>query len=241
MVAMLTDTVADLAGQTDASVGRLQSIEKQLGRASELNDIRALKASLGESLQALREAAAHQRSSSTATIVQLRTQIAVARKQAADDTRPRVFIPGDIDHIVEPSDGAAESCSASYVAAVRLRRAAHIASRFGEPVRHRMLAMIGTQLNTMLGPQDRLLRWKGASFVMFLNSGETIGQVRARLAETVSITSQQYIEVGNKTSLLSIGVDWIVFPQADHPSLEAVFSAVDAFLGNLVPAAMASQ
>src|SRR6266498_613458 len=32
MVAMLTDTVADLSGQTDASVARLQTIEKQVER-----------------------------------------------------------------------------------------------------------------------------------------------------------------------------------------------------------------
>jgi hypothetical protein len=67
---------------------------------------------------------------------------------------------------------------------------------------------------------------------MFLKSMESIGQVRACLAQLVSILNQQYIEVGSKTSLLSIGADWVVFSQADHPSLEAVFTEVDAFLAN---------
>ena len=43
---------------------------------------------------------------------------------------------------------------------------------------------------------------------------------------------QQYIEVGRKSALLSVGVDWIVFPQAGRSSLEAVFTEVDAFLAN---------
>lgn len=49
--------------------------------------------------------------------------------------------------------------------------------------------------------------------------------------------NQQYIEVGSKTSLLSIGVDWVVFSQADHSTLEAVFTEVDAFLANTTPSA----
>ena len=77
--------MADISGQTDASVARLQAIEKQVERASELDDIRALRASLGESLQALREAAAQQRSHSAATVERLRGQIAMARKSTPDD------------------------------------------------------------------------------------------------------------------------------------------------------------
>jgi hypothetical protein len=68
MIAMLTETLADISGQTDASVTRLQAIEKQVERASELVDIRALRASLAESLLALREAAALQRSNSAAIV-----------------------------------------------------------------------------------------------------------------------------------------------------------------------------
>jgi GGDEF domain-containing protein len=233
MVAMLTETVAELAGQSESAVGRLQSIEKELGKASELNDIRALKASLGESLQAVRAAAAHHRNTSAATVERLRAQITVARARAADEPRPPVHSLGDLDLVPEPLDVLGESPSAAFVAVVRLRRADHIASRFGESVRLRMLTMIGTQLKTMVGPTDRLLRWKGTSFVIFLNSRETIGQVRACMAQLVAILNQQFIEVGSKTSLLSIGADWVVFSQADHPTLEAVFTEVDAFLSNV--------
>jgi hypothetical protein len=47
--------------------------------------------------------------------------------------------------------------------------------------------------------------------------------------------------VGNKSAMLSVGVDWVVFRQADHPSLEAVFTEVDAFLANARPAAPAGM
>jgi GGDEF domain-containing protein len=238
MIAMLTDTLADISGQTDASVARLQAIEKQVERASELDDIRALRASLGESLQALREAAAHQRSHSAATVERLRGQIAMARKSTADDPKH----PGDakdpaakngvLDLLSEATDElGVESLPASYVAAFKLQRAEHIASRFGETVEHQMLNLIATELKTVLGPHDRLLRWKGTSFVMFINSTAPIPEIRSRLAKAVAATSQQYIEVGRNSALLSVGVDWIVSPQAGRP-LDAVFTEVDAFLAN---------
>ena len=64
---------------------------------------------------------------------------------------------------------------------------------------------------------------------MFINSPAAIQDIRSRLAKAVAETSQQYIEVGRKSALLSVGVDWIVFPQSGRP-LDAVFAEVDAFL-----------
>jgi GGDEF domain-containing protein len=232
MVAMLTDTVAELSGHTETAAARLQTIEKQVERATELDDIRALRETLGESLRALREAASQQKSSSVATVERLRVQIAMAHQRTPVEPKPAVCNYDEIDLIPQRPEHPVESPPTSYVAAFRLQRAEHIASRFGEPVKHQMLAMIATQLKTVLGPADRLLRWKGTSFVMFITSTAPLKEIRSRLLDVVAASGQQYVEVGNKSALLSVGVDWVVFPQADHPSLEAVFTEVDAFLAN---------
>ncbi len=241
MIAMLTSTLADISGQADASVARLQAIEKQVERASEIDDIRKLRASLGESLQALREAAAQEKINSAATVERLRSQIATARKSAPDepkhpaDTKDPAGTTADPNPASEATDGpGVENLPASYVAAFKLQRAEHIASRFGETVKHQMLNLIATELKTVLYPHDKLLRWKGTSFVMFINSNAALAEVRARLAKAVAATSQQYIEVGRNSALLSVGLDWIVFPQAGRP-LESVFTEVDAFLANAAP------
>ena len=232
MVAMLADTVAELSGQTDVSVTRLQAIEKQIEQASELEDIRALRANLAKSLLALREAAAQQRNSSVATVERLRGQIAIAQAQIPDSPKSAIDNRDDIDLIPDLSEGPVETLATSYVAAFRLQRAEHIAGRFGEAVKSQMLSMIATQLKSVLGPNDRLLRWKGTSFVTFINSTDSAQEIRSRLVHAVGKASQQYIEVGSKSVLLSVGVDWVLFPQADHPSLEAIYNEVDAFLGN---------
>jgi len=234
VIAMLTDTVAELSGHTNASLSRLQAIEEQLERTSALDDIRVLRANLADNLLALREAAAQQRSRSLDTIERLQNQIARAREQASETPKQHAESEATPGLIPEASSEPAHSVSNCYVAAFRLQRADHIASRFGERVRHEMLSTIAAQLKSMLGPTDRLLRWKGTSFVMFINSTGSIQDVKASLNETISATGQQYIEVGRKSALLSVGVDWIVFPQAERPSLEEVFAEIDAFLANQI-------
>jgi GGDEF domain-containing protein len=234
MLAMLADTVADISGQTDLSVARLQSIEQQIERASALDDMGALSASLQSCLAELREASAQQKKSSAGTEQRLRRQIDTAQKRMAT---PPISLPEYADLELEPEPGAegADAAVTSYVAAFKLQRADHIALRFGDQVRHQMLALISQSLKAVLGPKDRLLRWKGTSFVMFLETAATIQEVRAALAEAVAATGQHYIEVGKKSALLSVGVDWIVFPQSQCASLDAVFTEVDSFLAGRTP------
>jgi hypothetical protein len=108
MIAMLTDTVAELSGQTDASVARLQTIEKQVERASEIDDMRTLRANLATSLQSLRDAAAQQRSSTVATVARLQSQIALAQSRSRG-SKPSTASHPDIDVIPEASDEPVES------------------------------------------------------------------------------------------------------------------------------------
>ncbi len=230
MISMLTDTLADVSGQADASVARLHAIEHQIEVASGLEDMRTLSASLESCLAALREAAAEQRRGSASTVQRLREQIRTAQTRVSPGRASPAFDGSDIDLVPEPLEETGEISATAYVAAFKLQRAEHIASRFGDGVKHQMLALISQSLKKVLRSGDRLLRWKGTSFVMFVKSTATLGELRAELAEAVAQTGQHYVEVGKKSALLSIGVDWTVFPQAQCASLDAVFAEVDAFL-----------
>ena len=241
VVAMLTETVAEISGQTDESVARLQTIEKQIAQASELDDIRALRESLDKSLRAVREAAVRQKSTSVATLERLRGQIAIAQAQIPVNPQPSRADDDSIDIFREAAESPGEPLAASYVAAFRLQRSEHIANRFGDKVKLQMLSMIASQLKALLGPNDRLLRWKGVSFVMFIHSPESSEHIRSRILQAIAKTGQQYIEVGSKSVLLSIGVDWTVFPRADRQSLESIYTEVDAFLANSRPPAVSSM
>jgi GGDEF domain-containing protein len=233
MVIMLTETVADVSGQSDISVGRLQSIEKELELASGLNDLRAVRSALESCLRALREANAQQRSNSLATVERLQHHVDKVEQQTSVVAKHVPFSRAEIDLISALREGPGKPVLSLHVAAFKLKRAEHIASRFGEAAAQQMLAMLGALLKAVLGPHDRLLRREGPSFVMFINSTATVSDIRAQLSQTVAKIGMQPIEVGRKSALMAVGADWIVLPQL--ASLEAVLADIDNFLAGASP------
>ncbi len=210
MVAMLTNTLADISGQSDESVARLLNIERQIEHASRLDDIRALHGSLERCLSDVRQAVIQQRTAGSSTLDRLRETIRNVPGQTA-----------------APVDGA---MMAEFVAVLRLQRSDYIRDRFGETVRDRMLALIGETLKSASIAEDRIMRWKGSSFVVFLKSSEGLLAIRRRVAQLVNKIGQRYVEAGKNSALLAVSVDWAAYPQARFSSLDAVFAEIDAFL-----------
>jgi len=138
--------------------------EGRWGGASELDDIRALRVDLAESLLALREAAAQQRSSfvcNRGTGCYGRSRWPISGLPKIPNTRA-TQLPISISY--RNPRKIRRIPFRSYVAAFRLQRAEQIASRFGEPVKREMFSMVATKLKTVLGPTDRLLAMEGNVF-----------------------------------------------------------------------------
>jgi len=220
MVTMLTDTLAAISGRSKESVTQLQSIERQIEGACGLEDIRALRASLGTCLATVRDAAVEEKKATLATVERLSDHI--KRVPQAPVTEP--VVP-------EGSGGAQGADNPEYVAAFKVQRADHILSRFGAGACDQMLALIGEGLKSAQGPNDRLMRWKGPAFVMFLSSSDNVMTIRRRLLATVRKIGQGHIELEKNAALLAVGVDWIVYPQAEYASLDVVYAQVDSFVG----------
>jgi hypothetical protein len=232
MVAMLMGAVVDIAGQIDASVARLQSIENQVERATKVEDSNALRVDLEQCLLALREAVVQQRRNSTNVVEALQNQIDKAQPRIAIEPQQQGGREAYSDHVRELAEERTGEVT-SFVASFKLRRAEHIVSRFGEDAQNEMITRLGKELEKLRQPQDRLVRWKGPAYVMLLNTTETNKDVRLRLARMTTTIGQQYIEVGVKNSaLLKLGVEWAVFSRAQYSSLEALLSEVEAFLVN---------
>ncbi len=216
MLAMFTETVADISGQSEASVARLQAVERQIERASRLEDIRELKASLAVCLAEVKEAVIQQRNAARATADRLRDHIQKAAVPATE--------------AVTPTRGATGAGGGEYLVAFKLQRAEHILARFGEATLEQMLALIAEGLKPALAAEDRLARWNGPSFVMFLRSSESVLAIRRRLSAAVLKIGQRYVEAGTNSALLAVGVDWLIFPQAQYQSPEMASAEMEAFL-----------
>jgi GGDEF domain-containing protein len=166
---MLTETLADVSGQSDASVARLHGIEQQLERASGLDDIRLLRESLASCLTAVKEAAVLQRKATLSTVERLRDHIDRA-PQPPPSAESRALSGAE---------------TADYAVVFKLQRAEHVLTRFGEAARDQMLSVIDESLKSVAGPKDRLMRWTGPSFVMLISTSDSFQEVRRRLSAAV--------------------------------------------------------
>ncbi len=218
MITMLNGAVGDLAGQSETSVGRLAGIERQIQRTAGMDDLRPLKASLADCLAAVRDAAAEQKRAAQITVERLQEHIRRAPQPPVSTLCPL------------PPFSARGLAAPDYVAAFKLQHADHIVKRFGESARDHMLSLMAEGLEAIQGANDRLMRWKGPSFIMLVTSSESLPIIRRRLASGVAKISQRYVELGGNAALMAVSVDWTVFPRAHFPSIDVAFSLVDAFL-----------
>lgn len=228
MVSVLSTVVADLSTHNDASVSSLQTIEEQLERVCDLKDQGMIRKNLDTCLTSLRQTMVHQQKRLAITLELLKQHVATAQKLPTTDSAITASTGTERD--VEPE--SVGPVAASYIAAFRLLHADYIVSRFGEGTQRKMLSVVGSHLKAAAGTNGRLLRWKEASFAMFLREAETINEVRLRLADTIAGIGKHYVEAGDKSSVLSVAVDWKVFPQAQFATLEEAFAEVDAFLSD---------
>jgi len=118
--------------------------------------------------------------------------------------------------------------SGAFIAVFRLQRADLIASRFGRAVLREMLDVVNTNVKQVLTAGDRVERWRDLALVAFIASNAGLFSVRGQFSKVVSNVRLQHINVGNRSALLSIGLDWTVLPHSGprHP----LPADVEAFL-----------
>ena len=224
MISMLAETVASISVQKDSSVTRLKQIEQQIERATVLEDVRALKATLSDCLAAVREASRQQQLQSTASVERLETQIRSSKAYLAPPPEaPAAESEPFMDDDPEPQEIA-------YAAIFLLDRADLISRRYGESVRTEVVAFVRQHFKKMLMPKDRFIRWNGAAFVVLLQRKGSTDDVYAELRSVASLGRSQYFDVGDRSVLLDTSLTWTVFPQTDFASPDLFFKAVDDFI-----------
>ena len=224
MISMLTETVASISVQKDSSVEQLKRIEQQIERAAAVEDMRALKSSLGDCLAAVREASRLQQLQSAAAVERLEGQIRTSQARLA--VRPEAPEP-DEDLVINDEPERQET---AYAAIFMLDRADLIARRYGEGVRSEVVAFVRQHFKRMLMPKDRFIRWNGAAFVVLMERQGTCEDVCAELRSVASLGRSQYFDVGDRSVLLDTSLTWTVFPQADFATPDPFFKAVDDFI-----------
>ncbi len=237
MISMLTQTVMSIGSTSELASSRLQEIEKQLERASMIEDVRIVRLKLSQCLESIREEADRQRQEASNTIASLNQEIQESGGRAAT-----AFLQPDIDPVTGlpniPSalavfKEAAQSRGPFFVATLVADRVQLINSRFGYAVGDEMLRAICAEIRKGLSAQDRLFRWRGPSILALLERSESLERVRMELSRIASFKLEKMVDIGTRSVLLPVSACWTVFPMMAPVSLLA--TKIDEFVAAQLP------
>jgi len=241
MLSMLTETVASLSAGSERSVTRLQTIEKQLERASVLEDIRGLKAKLSECLQSLREEARRQREETARTITELRNEIRKAQQRQATLAPAAAKPPAEGSSMgrAEAEQALAQAVQEGahvFAAVFVVDRVELVNARFGPNAGEQLVRYFRHHLAQGLLSSDSVYRWGVASFVVLLDRPYSLESTRSEVQRVASVRLEKTIQIGTRTVLLPVTCRWSVLPVFDAVSLQQLVDEIDKFVSKPAPA-----
>lgn len=216
IVHLLTETVANCAQGDERALGRLKSLEEQLRRAAQVEDVRDLRIELGHCLASL-QASVQEQKEEAAKAERMRAAVEAACREATAPApangavRADNFEPLTAD-IVRNAMRARARDKLQYVVVLVVDKFAVLQTRFGTDLAERILWLLQRDVKRRLNAQDRLYRWHGAVFVGLLSRECRLAEVSAELVRAIGSKFEEHVEVGNRSILLTASVNWTVFP-----------------------------
>src|SRR4051794_40759222 len=233
MVGMFSKAVLEIANAGDSAIQNLNRIEKDLRNVSQVDDLRELKAKLGESLKALSAETTRQRRQTDDITSSMKEDLLTAQ----NPTGPGA--PVEIDPITGlPGFSAAErelrvslaSGKSKYVAIFCVDRLDLINSRFGFAAGDQILMMFSQYVAQQLSGDDKLFRWRGPCVVAILTRPGSFAELQAELRRAASARLEHNVSIGARSVLLPITQSWSVLQMSGSSTPEDLFARIDSFV-----------
>jgi GGDEF domain-containing protein len=233
MVGMFSKALLEVSNAGESSTQSLQRIEKDLRSVSQIDNLRELKAKLGESLKALSEESARQKRCSEDLANAMQENLTIAQSpvstRAAVEMDPITGLAGHsaAERELRVLIAAGES---RYVAIFCVERLDLINSRFGFAAGDQILMMFSQYVAQQLSGNDRLFRWRGPCVVAILARQGNFSELQAELRRAASVRLEHNVTIGSRSVLLPISQCWSVLKVSGTSGPEELFARVDSFV-----------
>ena len=237
IIRMLGESIRAMLSGSQRQVERLQSIETQIQRASQIPDLRALKGRLEDCLGDLREAVISERENAARAGRALESEQGKGLA-AAEPERPVLDpcsgLPGPAAAEAALKKALAER-QAGFACIFLVNRIVAVNARFGHSAGDRILLRFSQNVAQRLSPGDAFFRWYGPAFLAILSRSSLHDAVRAEVVRIASGLKEEEIQVGTRTVLLSISCNTSVFDLLEYSQCEDLLQKLNALPG--IPAA----
>jgi len=246
IVAMLTETISALGANSTRSSSRLQQLEKQLEKASAIEDLRAIKLRLADCLEELRTERRQNDQATQEHVCRLREGLEKARQEL----KRSAAAPGGTDSLSGlPERGTAEEVMAEGLASGRplcavvfvLDRLPAINARFGYAAGDRVMLGFLRHLKQSVARPAEIYRWTGPAFLLLAEASGQLVKFREDMTHIISTRVEETLRVGNRTVLLPVSGSCAVFPLSEAKSLPVLLTKIDNFVKGLLDAYAAEQ
>jgi GGDEF domain-containing protein len=230
MIEMLSQTLVSLAQASGQSVHTLQSIRNQVESARQLDDIRILRARLGDSLKAISDEAKRQREQGVMILRRAReaAECATGREDDATDHVSGLPIAEKAENRIAARMGAD---SRHYAAVFVVDRVKSVNLRYGRTAGDQVLQAYCRFLESKLTPTDELYRWRGPSFLILLERSSSPDAVRAELTRLASAPQEHVMETEGGPVKIPLGCAWTFVRLAACQIPAQVCQQIDRFVG----------
>ena len=237
MVSMLTQTVITIGSSGEASISKLQDIEKAIERTSMLEDMQLLKLRLSECLEAVRAEALRQKTEGQSALDSLKKEVETSRARvgsvaASLDLDAATGLPSKKEAMKAIQDAVASPHN-KFLAIAVVGRVQAVNARFGYAVGDSVLATFSEHFRKNLGAQDQVFRWHGPAVVALLEREDSLEKVRTEIRRFAEVKLEKTASVGNRTVLLPISASWSIFNVA--PPMEELLKKMEAFTAAQAP------
>jgi diguanylate cyclase (GGDEF)-like protein len=230
IVKMCTSTIGMIGKVGDKNVKLLGDIEQQVFSATQIQDVRLIKAKLAECLEQIRQEAARQREETSQTVAQLSQDMEGARNRSG---AAQGALLDEVTHLPRRSvaeEAIAEACQAetpAFAAVMSVDRIKIYNLRFGHKVGDEVLQHFAEWIGKRQRPEDRLFRWTGPVLVGFLPRASRFEIVREEIAGVMRTPFEYTVQTASRSVLLPVSARWAVFPMMASPRL--LFQKIDNF------------
>jgi GGDEF domain-containing protein len=236
VVAMVTETALKIGGETGRAAQRLQEIGDHFEKAGSFEDLKTLKAHLGECLNSFRQEVERQKRESDSAIQSLQRQVTTRPAEIAiasgDPPDPITGLPCQ-PAALQAMQAAAETGMRLYVVAMVVKGVQSVNVRFGLEVGDRILRTFKDNLERHLSRKDKLFRWEGPAIVALMDRPEPVGQVRTQIRRILDARLEQNFNVDGRSVLIPIHADFLIFPLM--PPMSQAVRQIQKFVGGQAP------
>jgi GGDEF domain-containing protein len=238
MVGMLTKAMTTLSTGSESSVTRLQTIERQLHKASMIEDFQTARLRLSECLDTFRVEIFRQREESTRAVSDMRTDLETSQKRVAPIVAAVASSRREDPVTGLPERAAAEAAIIEaaaqnrpvYAAMFVIDRLDLINARFGYAAGDQVLVVYTQHVAQGLSRQDKLFRWRGPALLALLERSSSPKQVREEIMRIAAQRLEKTIQVGTRSVLLPVGANWAIFSVAEYRPVQLLFQQLDLFV-----------